>query len=252
MISGVPRMVSSLISCDESSVERSGRPRHNPTDFVESVRSRGDGDEDSIKASRSRSSRARKRRCPRRQHHPTTEGIHPGHDRHPKTCRAGQAEPDQANRRGPQARRQALDRMGRQAHRLRRPRPALRRQGLPRQLPHRRRRPQGAQQAGRHRPLRQDIGGAGQARGPQGPGRGRERRRSGRRARPGPRHAHPATGLRGLHEGQPQPGAGHGRDLPHRLQASSREPAHAPARQHRPARRGGAVQTASARSAAGR
>ena len=74
-----------------------------------------------------------------------------------KARRQGQADPDQANGRDPAARRQALDRLGRQADRLRGSRPALRHQGLCRQLPGRTGRAESSQQTPRHRPLRPGL-----------------------------------------------------------------------------------------------
>ena len=135
-----------------------------------------------------------------------------------------------------------MDRVGRQAHRLRRPGPPLRRQVLYRQLPARFGRQSGAQQAPRHRTLRQDGGRARASRGPQAARHGRSRRGPGGRSRQEPPHAAPRAGLRGVHEGQSQAEGEHQRELPRPLRAASRGLARPSSRRHHAQRRGGPFQ----------
>ncbi len=111
--------------------------------------------------------------------------------------------------------------MGRQAHRLRRPRPAVGNQVLHPQLPPRRR-AQGPQPAHRPRPLRKDQPRRGQAY-RRGDARAHRRRRGPRRgAREGARHAHPARGLRGVPRRRSRAKGRHDRGLPQELPPPSR------------------------------
>ena len=165
---------------------------------------------------------------------------HASHTR--KARRARQAHNRKARHRQPQARPQAMDRMGRQAHRLRRPGPSLGRQVLHRQLPPRRGRQGGAQQAPRHRTLRQDGGRARTARGPQAAGHGRRGRRPGGDPCQEPAHAAAQTGLRAVHGGQSQAQGEHQRELSRSVRAASRGLARPFPRQHHAQRRGGPFQ----------
>ena len=159
-----------------------------------------------------------------------------------KTHRARQAHHRKARHRRPQARRQAMDRLGRQADRLRRPRPPLRRQVFHRQLPPGLRRQDRAQQAPRHRTLRQDGAGSGAARGPQAARHGRGRRGPGGGAREKQTHSDAQTGLRAVHEGQPKAQGEHQPELPRPFRAASRRLARAVSRHCHARRCGGAVQ----------
>ena len=132
--------------------------------------------------------------------------------------------------------------MGRQADRIRRPRPSLRCQVLHRQLPPRLGRQDRAQQAPRHRALRQDAGRARPPRGPQAARHRRHGRRPRSRARQKPPHALPRQGLRAVHEGQPQAQGEHQRVLPRPLRAAARRLALPSARRHHARRRGGPLQ----------
>ena len=132
--------------------------------------------------------------------------------------------------------------MGRQADRFRRSHPADGDQGLPRQLPRRRRWAEGAQQAGRDRSLRQGHRRAGPEAGAESARPGRRRRRSCLRTRQGARDAHPRRGLRRVHGGQPQPLKTDRRALPLRGGPLPGRLAHAHSRLHCPPGRRDAVQ----------
>ena len=144
------------------------------------------------------------------------------HVRTRQARRKDQADHYQARRRRPQARRQALYCVGRQAHGLRRQGASHRRQVLHRQLPGRRRREKSAQQAARSGPLRKNRPRSGQTPSTEDPRQGRRRRRPGGDARRGKCNADPRRRLRGLHGGQSQPLQAHRRALPLRSQPLSR------------------------------
>ena len=159
-----------------------------------------------------------------------------------KARRARQAHNRQARDRQLQARRQTMDRLGRQAHRLRRPGTPLGRQVLHRQLPPGCGWQDGAKQAARLRTLRQDSARAGASRGSQAAWHGRHGRGAGGGARQEPPHAAAQAGLRAVHGGQSQAQGEYQRVLPRPFRAAPRRLAWSPPRRHHPQRRGGPFQ----------